>query len=57
MPLSLFCEQKDLMQIRFTPRCIQYMATHYYGANSKGFVNLCKQMLDWQKFASATEVQ
>jgi len=33
-----FCEQKDLMQIRFTLRCIQYMATHYCEANSKGFV-------------------
>ena len=54
MLLLLFCEQKDLMQIRFTLRCIQYMVTRYYEANSKG---LCKKMLDWQKFASATEVQ
>jgi len=52
--IPFFCEQKDLMQIRFTQRCIQYMATRYYEANSKG---LCKKMLDWQKFASATEVQ
>jgi len=38
MLLLLFCEQKDLMQIRFTLRCIQYMVTRYYEANSKGFV-------------------
>jgi len=31
------------------------MATCYYKANSKDFV--CKKMLHWQKFASATEVQ
>jgi len=27
MPLLYFCRQNDLMQIRFTLRCIQYMMT------------------------------
>ena len=36
--LLLFCEQKDLIQIIFILRCIQYMVTRYYEANSTGFV-------------------
>ena len=45
-----FCGQKDLMQMRFTLRCVQCMATSV-------FLGLMKKLLGGQKFASDTEVQ
>ena len=50
--IRFFCGQKDLMQMRFTLRCVQCMGQVFYETSNNN-----KVVPGGQKFASDTEVQ